>query len=224
MPVSLIIAIIFAVVSGLVALEIISLTGRADKLVYACDVHMSLCEPDELVTLTFRVRNASLLPVMYVGFSVLFDDAIEVRESDEWLAKHSQGGLFGNMFSFDFFLMPHRTYRGKIRFSLKERGLHRIGKVYLERGDYYNAMHALDQIDFPTRDAEWYYQAALSHRGRLLPTQLSPSAAAPEAKPRQNDLLVVAPADARSAALAMSPSFLSPKRIRHSFTQRPSSE
>ncbi len=136
MPVSLIIAIIFVVVSGLVALEIISLTGRADKLVYACDVNMSLCEPDELVTLTFRVRNASLLPVMYAGFSVLFDDVIEVRESDEWLAKHSQGGLFGNMFSFDFFLLPHRTFRGSIRFSVKERGLHRIGRVYIERGDF----------------------------------------------------------------------------------------
>ena len=38
-------------------------------------------------------------------------------------------------------------------------------RIYLDRGDYYNAMHALDKIDFPTRDAQWYYQAALAHRG-----------------------------------------------------------
>ena len=151
MPVELIIIIIAAVVLGLAAIEIMSLSKKFDKLVFRCDMNMSLSEPDEVITLTFRVRNASILPVMSVGFSVLFDDEVEVRENEEWLEKHSQGGLFGNMFSFDFFLMPHRTYRGKIRFSLKERGLHRIGKVYLERGDFLGFKSNVKSYDIAQR-------------------------------------------------------------------------
>lgn len=147
MPSSLLICIFAAVVIGIITFEILSLSHINDHIAFRCEANMSLAEPDEVITLSFRVRNTSFLPLMFVGFSVLLDDAAEIHEDEEWIKKYSHGGLFGNMFAFDFFLMPHRTYRGKLHFSFKERGVQRIGRIYLETGDYLGFKSRVDSFD-----------------------------------------------------------------------------
>ena len=136
-----------AVVIGLIVLEALSLSGKHDRIVFRCEPNMTLTEPDEVITLSFTVRNTHFLPRMLVGFSILLDDAAEIRESQEWIEKYSHGGLFGNMFSRDFFLMPHSTFRGKLHFSFKERGVHRIGRIYLETGDFLGFKSRVNSFD-----------------------------------------------------------------------------
>ena len=82
--------VIIPVLAVAITLLVIQLLSRntLQRIAYRCEVNMSLVEPDEVATLTYRVYNTSSWPIMFVSFSFQFDDAVEVRESDEWKARH----------------------------------------------------------------------------------------------------------------------------------------
>ena len=125
---------IVCVVIALGVIELLSMNSLR-WIAFRCEVNMSLTEPDEVATLTYRVYKTSSWPIMFVGFSFRFDDAIEVRESEEWKKRHNSGGLT-NMFGRELFLLPHKGVRGNIKFSVKRRGVYSVGKIYLETGDF----------------------------------------------------------------------------------------
>ncbi len=117
-------------------IELLSL-NNLKRVFYRYEVNMSLVEPDEVAVLTYRVYNTSRWPVMFVSFSFLFGDNIEVRESDEWKAQYGGSNAMRNMYGRELFLLPHRSVRGTISFSLKKRGVYRnCGRIYLETGDF----------------------------------------------------------------------------------------
>ena len=149
MPLTLLILLIIGVLAAMITAEVLSLTVGIKKVAFRCELNMSLTEPDEVATITYRVRNTSLLPIGFLSFSFLFDEAVEVREDDEWLERHRSGGLFGNMFSFDGFLMPRRVLKGRVHFSLRERGRHNLGKVYIEVGDLLGFKTKVKSLDIP---------------------------------------------------------------------------
>ena len=128
-----IIPILFVVIA-LGVIELLSM-NILRRIAFRCEVNMSLTEPDEVATLSYRVYNTSNWPIMFVGFSFRFDDAVEVRESEEWKQRHNSGGV-RNMYGSELFLLPHKGVKGTIRFSLKQRGVFSLGKVYLETGDF----------------------------------------------------------------------------------------
>ncbi len=57
-----------------------------------------------------RVLYLSYLPVLFVGFSFLFNDMIVVQESDKWKTKYAIGNMYGR----EVFLMPHKGVRDTI--------------------------------------------------------------------------------------------------------------
>ncbi len=149
MPLPLLITMIASVVLGLIALEVLSLTLNEKHVAFRCELDMSLTEPDEVATLTYRVRNTAFWPIMFVGFSFLLNDEVEMREDEEWLRRHSGGGLFGGMYSFDACLMPHRALKGCVHISFKTRGRRLPGKVYLETGDFLGFRTKVLSFDIP---------------------------------------------------------------------------
>lgn len=128
--------ILICLVLIIAALEVISLKVDPDKVFFRCDLDMDLTEPDEIATLSYRVSNAAKWPLMFVSFSFTFNEAIDVRESEEWLSRHGSDSLFNKSYTIDTFLLAHKTYKGKIRISVKKRGKYDIGKVYIETGDF----------------------------------------------------------------------------------------
>jgi uncharacterized protein (DUF58 family) len=149
MPQTLLILVIVTALLGLAAAEVLSLVLDNRHVAVRCEVNMRLTEPDETVTLTYRVRNTGFWPLFFVGFSFLFDDGVEIRESEDWKAAHHVGSLFGKMYSFDVGLLPHRVLRGSVRFSFRERGLHSLGRVYVETGDFLGFRSRVRSFEIP---------------------------------------------------------------------------
>ena len=58
-------------------IELLSLNNLR-RISYRYEVNMNLTEPGEATTLTYRVYNTSRWPVMFVSFSFLFNDDIEI--------------------------------------------------------------------------------------------------------------------------------------------------
>ena len=140
-------AIIICVFAAIVVLEILSLTVGLNKVVFRAGLDMDLTEPGEELTLTYRVGNTAFFPLMFVSFSFLFDSAVEVREGAEWMERHRTGSLINESYTFDTYLMPHSNMRGRIRLSIKQRGHYRIGKVYVEVGDFLGFTTRLTSYD-----------------------------------------------------------------------------
>lgn len=130
------ITILLSVIVTVVALEAFTLLRDPEKIVFRCELDMELTEPDEVATLTYRIRNTAPWPMMFVSYSFLFGEAVEVRENEEWIRRHFVGDFFSKMYATNIFLMPRRTHRGRMRISLKERGIHTLGMVYIETGDF----------------------------------------------------------------------------------------
>ena len=151
MPESLIICLVVAAALGVAAAEILSLVVDFKHVAVRCEVDMSLVEPDEVITLTYRVRNTGIWPQPFVGFSILFDEAVDIHEEEAWIEKYQVKSLFGKMFSFDVSLMPHRSYRGRIHFSIRERGLYSLGRVYIETGDFLGFHSRARSYDLPDK-------------------------------------------------------------------------
>ena len=151
MPLTLIILIVLGVIAALTAAEILSLTADSRRVVLRCETDMRLTEPGEAVTLSYRVRNTAFGPLFFVGFSFRFDDGVEVLEDEAWKEKHRIGGLLGRTYSFDAMLPPHRSLRGRIRLCFRDRGLHSLGKVYVETGDFFGFRSRVRSFDIPGR-------------------------------------------------------------------------
>ena len=129
-------AIILAVILCFAALEYLSLFLPARCIQAKVESDLPLCSPDEEITLRYTITNTSFLPMLFVCFSVYFDDTAEIRETEQWQSAHVRRDYSGLHVEHRLRLMPHSRYTGRLRFSLGKRGLHSIGKLYLETGDY----------------------------------------------------------------------------------------
>lgn len=129
-------AVVACIVLLIILLEILSLKVDPDKVLFTCEKDMELTEPDEVASIRYRLGNTAAWPLMFVSFSFTLNDALEIREDDKWKKIHGSESLLNSTYTFDTFLLPHRTYSGSIRFSVKKRGKYDIGKVYIETGDF----------------------------------------------------------------------------------------
>lgn len=144
------ILMVFCLLAFFLTAELYSLRRGKRHVSLRWEFNMNLTEPDEIVTLTYQIQNTSALPVPFVSFSFYFPEGVEVRESEAWMAEHRIGGSLAQMYSFDVNLRAHRGLRGKIHFSLKNRGLYEMGKAYVETGDFLGFRSHVHS--FPIRD------------------------------------------------------------------------
>lgn len=118
------------------ALEAFSLRLPARAVRVRVETDLPLCAPGEEIALRYTVTNNSFLPLLYVGLSVYLDDSAAVHEPEEWQRDHVVRDISGLRVEHRLRLMPHSRFSGRVRFSIGERGLHTLGRVYVETGDY----------------------------------------------------------------------------------------
>ena len=128
-------AILIGVAALLVALEVFSLRA-IENVGLTFEADHSLTAPGEEIVMRYTVSNASFLPIMYTALSVYFDGKVVVRESEQWKKDNVFQDFSGVYVDRKLFLPPHRRVSGRIRFSYENRGVHEIGRIYLETGDY----------------------------------------------------------------------------------------
>lgn len=151
MPFIVFIVIVVTVIVFVAVAEILSLKVDPYRISWDCSADMDLAEPDEIVTLRFRVQNNSTLPMPFVSFSFVLSEGVQIREDAEWMEVHGGGSLFGGMYTYYAPLMPHRGMKGSLHFSLKERGRHELGKIYVETSDFLGFRSKVRSFDLDIR-------------------------------------------------------------------------
>lgn len=120
----------------LLLLEAFSFRDKQRDLQIHFDADSRLVEPGETLTLRFTVSNTGFLPILLIGFSLQFDQNTELREDEAWCSRHATASDTGMRASYHFFLLPHRSFSGKLHLALRCRGMHKLGLFYLTTGDF----------------------------------------------------------------------------------------
>ena len=118
------------------AAELLSRREDLRRLQITFAVDSALVEPGEAVTLRYTVRNDGALPVMYAGLLLQLDPAFAVEEDETFLQRHVIKDFAGIRVRHHFWLTRRRQFSGRVRLSVQRRGLHEVGKYYLESGDF----------------------------------------------------------------------------------------
>ena len=129
-------AVLLFTVVILALVEIASRREDLRRLSVSFSLDAKLSEPGEIVTLRYTVQNTSLFPMLYVGLTLRLDPVFTPEEDEEFMRRHTNTDFTGTQINHHFFLAPKRRFSGKLRFSVKQRGLYDLGKYYLELGDF----------------------------------------------------------------------------------------
>lgn len=105
-------------------------------LSYRSELDLELAEPDQVVTLSSTVRNIGRLPVFYVCLMESLPEHVRPEEDADWCRRHMKPVFSGLSCSSQLYLLPHRRYTRRVRFSLPDRGSYHFGKYYLAAGDF----------------------------------------------------------------------------------------
>ena len=128
--------ILFLIVVFILVIEGVSLWGNTRPLEVSFDVDTTLVESGETATLYYSVRNPNRLPLLFVGFSLLFEPNVTVCEDREFRRLHVSRSYSGARADHRFFLPAHSVFSDRLRFSLDRRGLQELGRYYIETGDF----------------------------------------------------------------------------------------
>ena len=129
-----VVLLLTVVILGVV--EIISRRDYFRNLYVHFAIDTNLAEPGEVITLRYTVRNTGILPVMYGGLSLRLDTDFAPEEDEEFMKRYTVTDFTGVRISHHFFLPPKRQFSGRVRFSVRRRGLYDLGRYYLESGDF----------------------------------------------------------------------------------------
>ncbi len=128
--------ILFLLVVFILVIEAVSLWGNTRPLQVEFDLETTLVEPGEIATLHYTVHNPNRFPLLFVGLSLLFDTNVTVRGDREFRRLHVSSDKTGSRVDHRFFLPGRSTFNGKMQFSLSGRGLHELGRYFIETGDF----------------------------------------------------------------------------------------
>ena len=123
-------------VALLALVEIASRWENLRPLQVSFSLDTKLVEPGEIVTLRYTVSNYSRLPLLYAGLTLRLDSQFNLEEDEAFLRRHVQEDFSGIRVNQRFSLGPRSRFSGKLRISVKRRGLYDLGRYYLESGDF----------------------------------------------------------------------------------------
>ena len=129
----------FVILFTIILLALVEIVSRREDLRHLqvrFVLDSDLVAPGEIVTLRYTVRNTSVFPLLYAGLTICLDWEYELHEDEKFWRKHVSEDFFVKRITHHFYLGPRRQYSGKVRFSVKNRGYHELGKYYLESGDF----------------------------------------------------------------------------------------
>lgn len=130
---------LFVIVCTLLLLALFELLSRREELRHLhVEFHAdsTLTEPDEPVTLRYTVHNTSRFPLLYVGLSLQLDPELQLREDESFHGRFASRDFLGTRVEHHFYLGPWRKFSGKLRVSIRQRGVYELGRYYLESGDF----------------------------------------------------------------------------------------
>ncbi len=96
--------------------------SRHLRLRYTFDTQ--LAEPGEKIACTGDLVNNWFFPILYINFYAYMPEGALIP------------GKKGNSEAHSLFLLPHRSFRHTILFSLPKRGVYKSGKYYVQTGDF----------------------------------------------------------------------------------------
>ena len=131
--------------------EYFSLQHSPQRLLAQFKTDLALSEPGEQVCLTMKLQNTGRLPILFISASIRFEDGLRAGENDEATASCIRDTASGFSFRRRYFLLPHQAVTEKIRFHADRRGIYRIGRCYLECGDFLGLRSAVRSIDVGER-------------------------------------------------------------------------
>ena len=111
-----------AVIIVLVQFVVSPNTSQHLLIKYAFDTQ--LAEPDEKIVFTDRLVNNWFFPIIYMNYYEYMPEGAVIS------------GKKNNSQAHRLFLLPHRSYRNTVLFSLPKRGIYKSGKYYVETGDF----------------------------------------------------------------------------------------
>lgn len=140
------IGFIFAgLIAVFVVLEVLSIR-QAKCIRLSCDVDKLLVEPDEVNTLNYRLKSSSRLPIFFVSVAIYFEDGITVREDEDFCRKHLSKSFFGTRVNQFINFAPLGQFKGAVKFSVGRRGIHELGRLYVECGDFFGLKTMIDSV------------------------------------------------------------------------------
>lgn len=145
------IGFIFAgLIAAFLAVEVISI--RQSKCLHLkCEVDKTLVEPGEVNTLCFRIKSSSGLPLFFVSTAIYFEDNITVCEDEDFFRRRVTKSFFGTRVNQYINFVPRGQYTGSVKFCVSKRGIHDIGRMYVETGDFFGLRTMIESIDIDTR-------------------------------------------------------------------------
>ena len=146
MPGPILIVSLICVIAALAVAEFLSLRIWNRKVTVRCSLDMNLVEPGEEVTLRYRLCNTGFCPLPSVSLSFSFDQTVEILDANLHETEKKSGREF---FTVNTCLRPHRVQRGTVHLAFRERGVHELGRVYVECGDFLGLRSAIRAFDIP---------------------------------------------------------------------------
>jgi len=128
-------------------LELLTLRNSVKHLRLSYSIDMKLAAPGEAVTLEYSLTNTGRLPLLFASFALYFSDGAEILEDGEFCKKYVRRELSQLSVNHHLFLLPHRKYRGRLHFTFRERGIHKLGKFYVEAGDFLGFRTTVDTVE-----------------------------------------------------------------------------
>ena len=83
-----------------------------------------LAEPGEAIAHTGKLANSWFLPILYINFYEYMPEGAAISGRENGCEAHS------------LFLLPHRSFRHSVLFTLPKRGVYRNGRYYVQTGDF----------------------------------------------------------------------------------------
>lgn len=96
----------------------------ARRLLLRYSFDTALAEPGEKIAFSGRLINSGRYPITYINLFEYMPEGAQISGRED------------NRASYGLFLLPRRSYRHTLIFTLPKRGVYRSGRYYVETGDF----------------------------------------------------------------------------------------
>ena len=127
--------VFFGLVAAAVVFEILSLKAPLKHVSVIYDVDRDMAEPGEMITVSYTITNTGKRPLFYLGLSFSFEEGVTICEDEKWKKNHVSTSFTGTNVERTLFLAARSAVKGRFHISLSSRGIHMLGRYYLEAGD-----------------------------------------------------------------------------------------
>ncbi len=116
--------VLIGLVAVILLMQLAVTPGSSRHLWLRYTFDTQLAEPGETIAFTGSLVNNWFFPILYINFYEYMPDGAAIAGKEDSCRSHS------------LFLLPHRSFRHTVLFTLPKRGVYRSGKYYVQTGDF----------------------------------------------------------------------------------------